>query len=614
VGTLERPVNARMYRGTWLLLGLPLLVAAFSVARAQPLPPATVPPTFDADAALALAGDLTRRAADRSPGSPPALGAQRWLTERFGVYGFRVQRDEFTAEIPGRGRVPLANLYAVATGPAAESPVIVVMAHRDDSGLGRGANDNASGTAALIELARPYARAPGGPGSAVSPAHTIVFLSTDGGAFGGIGAERFAERSPYRNRIVAVVNLDTIAGPGRPRLELAGDAPLSPPPALVQTAADSVLDETGNEPVHAHALAQLVDLGFPFSLYEQAPLVARGIPAITLTTASERPPSSFRDSPQTLSQERIGEVGRAAQSLLVALDQGLELPATSSPYVYLGPRIVPGWAIQIVLLAALLPFLAATVDLFARCRRRRIPLAPALRAYRSRLLFWLFVGLLFGLLGVLGAWPEGAARPLSPESDVVQRWPLGALVVLVGLSLLAWLVPRERLLPRRRVEAAEELAGYTAALLALGLLALVVFAANAFTLVFLLPSLHAWLWLPQLRDRPPWTRAAVLAAGFAGPLLLVASVGVRLGLGVDTPWYLAALVAVGYVEPLWVVVVLAWAAAVAQLAVLTAHRYAPYPSAAERPPRGPIREVVRRTVLALRARGEPAEEVEALEG
>ena len=31
------------------------------------------------------------------------------------------------------------------------------MAHRDDSGLGAGANDNASGTAALIELARGYA-------------------------------------------------------------------------------------------------------------------------------------------------------------------------------------------------------------------------------------------------------------------------------------------------------------------------------------------------------------------------------------------------------------------------------------------------------------------------
>src|SRR5437016_4104205 len=38
-GSLERPVNAKLYRGTWLLVGLPLLIAAFSVARPQPLPP-----------------------------------------------------------------------------------------------------------------------------------------------------------------------------------------------------------------------------------------------------------------------------------------------------------------------------------------------------------------------------------------------------------------------------------------------------------------------------------------------------------------------------------------------------------------------------------------------
>jgi hypothetical protein len=44
-----------MYRGTWLLVGLPLLVAAFSVGRASPLPAPAVPPTFDGTAAAALA-------------------------------------------------------------------------------------------------------------------------------------------------------------------------------------------------------------------------------------------------------------------------------------------------------------------------------------------------------------------------------------------------------------------------------------------------------------------------------------------------------------------------------------------------------------------------------
>jgi len=176
-------------------------------------------------------------------------------------------------------------------------------------------------------------------------------------------------------------------------------------------------------------------------------------------------------------------------------------------------------------------------------------------------------------------------------------------------------VARQRLLPRRSIEPTEQLAGHTAALLALAILALVVVAANAYALVFLLPSLHAWLWLPHLSDRPRWLRAAILAVGFAGPLFLVGEFAIRFGLGLDAPWYLAALVSVGYVDPLAVLGVLAWLAAAAQLTALTAGRYAPYPRAQERPPRGPIRETVRRTVLAVRARRRTAiEEVATLRG
>jgi hypothetical protein len=151
----------------------------------------------------------------------------------------------------------------------------------------------------------------------------------------------------------------------------------------------------------------------------------------------------------------------------------------------------------------------------------------------------------------------------------------------------------------------------------LAVLGLVVVATNAFALIFLLPSVHAWLWLPQVRDRRVWLRLAVLGAGLAGPLLLVGSFAIRYGLGLDAPWYLATLVAVGYVEPSVVLFFLAWVAATAQLSALAVGRYAPYPSAAERPPRGPLREVVRRTVLAVRGRRRlrvieaPAEAAEA---
>lgn len=595
-------MSGRIYRGTWLLFGLPLLVAALSVARPQPLPKPALPPTFDKTAALALAKELARSYPDRRPGSPGATGAARWFSAQLKPYGFRTQSDRFLARIPGLGRVPLENVVAIASGRSPET--IVVMAHRDNTGAGPGANDNASGMAALIELARTYGNPSAPPAAAPSrakPAHTIMFLSTDGGAFGGLGADRFAEHSLDRHRVAAVVNLDSIAGRGPARIQLAGDRPRSPAATLVRTAAARIFEQTGEQSRRPSAVRQLIDLGFPFSLYEQAPFLRRGIPAVTLTTAGDRPPFSFGDTPGRLDDNRLGQLGLSAELVLGSLDEGVELARGTSSYVYLGSRIVQGWAIELVLIAALLPFLLAAVDLFARCRRRRIALAPALRSYRSRLAFWLWAGAVFGLFAVLGVWPEGAARPLSPESAAAGSWPALGLIGLAVLAALGWLVARERLLPRRTVSAEEELAGHTAALLVLAVIALLVVSTNPFALIFLLPSLHAWLWLPQVRDRPVWVRGAVLLAGFAGPLLLVGSFATRFGLGLDAPWYVAELVAVGYVPLPTVVIFLGWLGVAGQLAALAAGRYAPYPSAAERPPRGPIREVSRRLVLAVRA-------------
>src|SRR5919202_81715 len=311
-GSLERPVNGRMYRGTWLVVALPLLVAAFSVARPTPLPAPPLPPAFDRTSATDLASDLARSFPDRVPGSAGATGAARWFADQLAPY-------------------ELENLTAEAAGASPET--IVVMAHRDNVGAGPGANDNASGTAALIELARAYAN-PGG-GARGGPAHRIVFLSTDGGAFGGLGADRFAREAARSGDVVAVVNLDSIGGVGRPRVELAGDAPRSPAASLVQTAAQRILEQTGALPARPSALRQLLDLAFPFSLYEQAPFVSRGIPAVTLTSGGDRPQRPAGDTPEQLDRIRLTQIGRSAQELIGSLIQGLELAPGTSRYVSL---------------------------------------------------------------------------------------------------------------------------------------------------------------------------------------------------------------------------------------------------------------------------------------
>jgi Peptidase family M28 len=596
-GSLERPVSGRIYRAAWLVVAVPLLVAAFSVGRPVALQQPRLPPSFDRTTAVQFASELAAKFPDRRPESSGARGATEWVAARFRDYRFTVARQDFSAGVPGLGTRRFVNLVATAplradTNVARSQQTIVVIAHRDNLGGSPGANDNASGTGALLELARDT-------GSAAL-SHTLVFVSTDGDVYGGLGAAEFARNSGFGDRLAAVIDLDAIGGEGLPWLQFAGETPRTPASTLVATAEASVQAQAKTQPKRASALAQLVDLAFPFSLYGQGPFIAEGIPALTLTTAGPRPPAPAGDTPADLDRGRMDELGRSAQALLSSLDSAANVARGTESYVWIGSRLVRGWTIQFVFLAALIPFLAATIDLFARCRRRHIALRPALRSLASRLGVWLWAGLLLAFFTLAGLLPNGDPRPLAPDSQAAQDWPILTLAVLVSLSALGWVVARPRLIPHGDVTRAEELGGHLAAMLALGVVALVVAAQNPFALVFVLPSLHAWLWLPHASERGRLAGLLVYAVGFMGPFLLLGSFAFRFEMGLDALWYLVALVSVGYVSVPLVVAFLAWGAIAAQVGAVTAGRYAPYPAAEERSRRGPIRESIRQAVFLSR--------------
>ncbi len=595
-GSLERPINGRLYRGAWLLVGLPLLLLAFGVAH----PPAlhslkSLPPAFDASQAASIARDLATTYPDRRPGTPDAKGAAAWFRRQLEPYGFKVRSEPFATTIDGR-RTTLVNLVTAKRGIGISPPEIIVMAHRDDSGTGNGLNDNASGTAALIELARSYA--PTAAAQRVKVPYTLVFLSTDGAVDGARGAAQFAAEQEGHAKILGVVNLDSIAGHGRPRLVFGADTSRSPAPGLLETLRAALAHRGNGEPARPSALQQLVSLGFPFDPYEQAPFVSRGIPAVTMTTAAARPPNG-RGRGTRLDVAHLGVIGLAAEDTVDSLEQGVSLAQGPASYIFLGSRLIRGWALEIVLVAMLLPFLAAAVDLFARCRRRRIRIAPALRSFRSRLGFWAWVGAVFLFFRAIGLWggEDGHAPPLDSVS-----WPLGTIAALALLAGAGWLVARSRLLPTRPIQPEERLAGYSGALLALAVVGLLLAATNPFALIFVLPSLHAWLWLPQVQNRRPAVRAGVLLVGFSGIAYLAWSFAGHYGLGWDAPWYIVKLFAVGYAPfPLFVIGIV-WLAAAGQVAALAANRYAPYPAPGERPRRGPVRELIRTLVFVPRRR------------
>lgn len=570
---MERPIDARLARKVALLLAGPLLLAALTVARPGPLPAPVLPPSFDGPTALALTRELSRDHPRRVPGSPGADGAAEWFSEKMAVYGHEVVEDAWVEDVAGVGSVTLRNLAVVVEGTLPDA--IAVVAHRDNRSGSTGANDNASGTAALIELARQYATVGTGVARPRTPLHTLVFLSTDAGAYGALGAERFARVSEVGDRVVAAVMLDGLAGRARARVDLGGLERRSPPPALARTLDARVAEELGRPPARPGPLTQLVGLALPFAYGEQAPLLGRGTPAVRLGTAPDTSAAGQHDEVESLDGAMLARLGAAAEATLGSLDAAVELPRSTAGALFLGERAVRGWAVQLLLVVAVVPFAAAVVDLFGRCRRRGLALRPAWGSLRRRLGFWLLVAGGVFVAALAGALPRGSDLPPPPDEPPLDAWPFATLAILVLVSVGAWLRERALLAPRGAASEDEVLAGWAVTLVALLTVAALTVAVSPYTLVFVLPSLYAWLALAQLARLSGWVADALFGVGLLGPVLALVVLGEQLDLGLRAPLYALGLMTAGVVPWGAVLALVGWAAVAAQVSALVAGRYAP---------------------------------------
>lgn len=116
-----------------------------------------------------------------------------------------------------------SNVVAVLEGKSKKAEAVVFSAHHDhigqrlDGDAFNGADDNASGTAGLLEIAEAFAK--GGD----RPERSIVFLSVSGEELGLWGSDWFGEHPTWPlDKIVANVNIDMIgrAGTDPQRIDL----------------------------------------------------------------------------------------------------------------------------------------------------------------------------------------------------------------------------------------------------------------------------------------------------------------------------------------------------------------------------------------------------------
>ncbi len=150
----------------------------------------------------------------RRTGSPGNERARRFILERLddmnvpGPSGGRIHEFHFTNQRDGRNYRGL-NLMAMVEGTRNPEEVFVLTAHYDhlgvvDDEIFNGADDNASGTAALLSLAHYFLTNP--------TEHSILFLFTDAEEMGLQGARAFIADPPLAlDRVIMNINLDMVS-------------------------------------------------------------------------------------------------------------------------------------------------------------------------------------------------------------------------------------------------------------------------------------------------------------------------------------------------------------------------------------------------------------------
>jgi Zn-dependent M28 family amino/carboxypeptidase len=127
-------------------------------------------------------------------------------------------------DVESRSR-PTSNVLAELAGSG--DRVVMVGAHLDSVGAGPGMNDNASGSATVLELARQLA--------GTKPAATVRFAWWGGEELGLLGSRHYLEQlgRPGRDRIALYLNLDMVGSPNARRLVYDGSARGAPPGSQV---------------------------------------------------------------------------------------------------------------------------------------------------------------------------------------------------------------------------------------------------------------------------------------------------------------------------------------------------------------------------------------------
>ena len=300
-------------------LGLTLL-AAVVTGGCDDAPPGPTPgrPGFDGEAAM----ELVRRQVAFGPRVPGTEGHARqldWMLARLDSLAPELMADTFPHVTTSGDSLTLVNVLARYRPEASRR--ILLLAHWDtrptsdeepDSTARAlpvpGANDGASGTAVLLELAAVMADAP--------PPVGVDLLLVDGEDYGPgvddmlLGARRYAETLPEEGRPVYGVLLDMV-GDADPRFPVEGISAQFANPVVRKVW--RVAERLGYEGYFPTAVGQnLTD--------DHVPLIEAGLPTVNVIDFTYGPDNAYwhtqRDVPENVAASTLHMVGEVVTELV----------------------------------------------------------------------------------------------------------------------------------------------------------------------------------------------------------------------------------------------------------------------------------------------------------
>ena len=558
-------IEPRIYRAAFVPALLAIVLAMFSF---QSRPPSleqglAADVLFDGNQAADLATRIAAESPDRRPGSPGDLATAQLVADTFAARGFGgAGADPIMQRFTHAGH-DLVNVVGRRAGSSRRQ--IVIIAARDAARVPE-APGSASDTAALMQLARVYQGRPS--------EKTLVLASVDGSNLGEVGARELVDVLPAPDLVDAVLVISDLGSRSSdgPLLQAWSNDSTRAGIGLQRTAADSIREELGDSGEGSGALGQFARLSFPIGIGSQGVLLEQGYDAVRISGSGELPPEG-NGPPETIDPDMLGSLGRATLRTVTAVDQGPRPGHGPTSYIQAVSQVLPGWVLSLLAGSLLLPVVVASVDAFARARRRHVDVLRWMRWLGAWVAPFLAALALAQFLALVGATPSPPPAPVPPDVLPLDGPALGVLAGVLVAMVLAFLLGRW-LAARPDAELMEELD--LGAGVALGLViaagSLLLWLVNPYAGLLVVPAAHLWMLLALTRPLPPRRARAVLIAIGVAPALLVA-VYYMFALSVDPLsglWYLLMLVtgqSVGILTSLIACVMLAAACATVETAI-----------------------------------------------